>query len=54
MPQLIWAIPLGVGASLSCYVAACQRTLKQVGLDRPMNGYDNNIEGDWDEVMDAV
>lgn len=47
-------IPLGVGVSVSEYVAACQRVLNDVGLEHQMHAYGTNIEGEWDEVFAAV
>lgn len=47
-------VPLGVGASLSDYIAACARVLAESGLSHEMHAYGTNIEGDWDEVFAAV
>ena len=47
-------IPLGVGVSLSEYVAACERVLRQSGLDPKLHAFGTEIEGDWDTVMNAV
>ena len=47
-------VPLGVGISVSEYIAACQRVLKEAGLKHEMHMYGTNIEGEWDEVMAAV
>lgn len=47
-------VPLGVGVSVSEYVAACQRILARAGLKTQLHAYGTNIEGDWDEVMAAV
>ena len=47
-------IPIGVGVSLSPYIATCQKVLEASGLDFQMHSYGTNIEGDWDEVMAAV
>jgi uncharacterized protein (TIGR00106 family) len=47
-------IPLGVGVSVSEYVAACQRVLNDAGLEHQMHAYGTNIEGEWDEVFAAV
>lgn len=46
--------PLGVGISLSEYVAACQKVLKEAGLETRLHAYGTNIEGEWDEVVAAV
>jgi uncharacterized protein (TIGR00106 family) len=47
-------VPIGVGVSVSEYVAACQRVLEEAGLDHHMHAYGTNIEGDWDAVMTAI
>lgn len=47
-------IPLGVGVSVSEYVAECQRILAKSGLDYQMHAWGTNIEGDWDDVFAAV
>ncbi|WP_286236725.1 MTH1187 family thiamine-binding protein [Neptuniibacter halophilus] len=50
----ICIVPLGVGVSVSDYVAACQRVLQDAGLKHQMHAYGTNVEGDWDQVMAAV
>jgi len=47
-------IPLGVGVSVSPYVAACERVLMEAGLKRQLHPYGTTIEGEWDAVMAAV
>jgi len=47
-------VPLGVGVSVSEYIAACQRVFKDAGLKYKMHMYGTNIEGEWDAVMAAV
>jgi len=47
-------IPLGVGVSLSPYIAACQKLLEERGLHYQLHAYGTNIEGDWDKVMAAI
>ena len=47
-------VPLGVGVSLSKYIAACERVLAEAGLKTKLHAYGTNIEGEWDEVMRAV
>ena len=47
-------VPIGVGTSLSRYVAACQEVLDASGLEHQLHAYGTNIEGDFDEVMAAV
>ncbi|KAF9163816.1 hypothetical protein DFQ27_000782 [Actinomortierella ambigua] len=43
-------IPIGVTASVSAYVAECQRVLQKSGLKYTMHAYGTNVEGDWDAV----
>jgi uncharacterized protein (TIGR00106 family) len=47
-------IPLGVGLSVSKYVAACERVLEEAGLKRHLHAYGTNVEGEWDAVFAAV
>ena len=47
-------LPLGVGLSLSRYVAECERVLKEAGLKTSLHANGTNIEGDWERVFAAV
>ncbi len=47
-------VPLGVGVSVSEYVAACERILEDAGLNPQLHAYGTNIEGEWDEVFAAI
>lgn len=47
-------IPLVGQTSLSPYVAACEKILKDAGLKTKLHAYGTNIEGDWDTVMAAI
>lgn len=47
-------IPLGVGVSVSEYVAACERVIQDAGLKSQLHAYGTNIEGEWDAVFAAV
>jgi uncharacterized protein (TIGR00106 family) len=47
-------IPLGVGLSLSSYVAACERVLTEAGLEPTLHANGTNVEGDWDVVVGAI
>jgi uncharacterized protein (TIGR00106 family) len=47
-------IPLGVGVSLSHYVAACEKVLSEAGLNTQLHPNGTNIEGEWDEVFAAI
>jgi len=47
-------VPIGVGVSLSAYIAACERVLTGAGLKTSLHSYGTNIEGEWDAVFAAV
>ncbi len=47
-------VPMGVGVSVSRYVAACQDVLKESGFEPHMHAYGTTIEGEWDVVFGAI
>ena len=47
-------VPLGVGVSVSKYVTACEKILRDEGLNPRLHAYGTNIEGEWDAVFAAV
>ncbi len=47
-------VPIGVGVSVSKYIAECQKILKKNGLNYKLHAYGTNVEGDWDKVFAAV
>lgn len=47
-------VPLGVGLSVSKYVAACHEIISEAGLKSELHAYGTNIEGEWDAVFDVV
>lgn len=47
-------VPIGVGVSLSKYVAACEKVLDEAGLEHQLHSYGTNIQGEWDDVFSAV
>lgn len=47
-------VPLGVGISLSKYIAACEKVFSEAGLETRLHAYGTNLEGDWDAVMGAI
>ena len=47
-------IPLGVGLSLSKYIAACEQVFREAGLDPKLHAFGTEVEGEWDDVMAAV
>lgn len=50
----LMVVPLGVGISVSPYVAACEKILAEAGLKTNLHAYGTNIEGEWDVVFAAV
>lgn len=47
-------VPIGVGLSVSRYIAECEKILKDAGLKIILHAYGTNIEGQWDEVFNAI
>ena len=47
-------VPLGVGVSLSPYIAQCEKILEAPGLKTQLHAYGTNIEGEWDAVFTAI
>ena len=47
-------VPIGVGVSVSAYVAACERVLQEAGLSHTLHAFGTDIEGEWDDVFAAV
>lgn len=47
-------VPIGIGVSLSSYVAACEKILTDAGLKIALHANGTNIEGEWDAVFGAV
>ncbi|GMW02478.1 MAG: hypothetical protein AMXMBFR84_36140 [Candidatus Hydrogenedentota bacterium] len=47
-------VPLGVGVSLSPYIAECEKLIREAGLSHCLHAYGTNIEGDWDTVFETV
>jgi len=50
----ITVIPIGVGVSLSKYVAACERVFSEAGLRTELHANGTNVEGEWDSVFAAI
>jgi uncharacterized protein (TIGR00106 family) len=44
-------IPVGVGISLSPYVAACEKVLSEAGLEIQLHANGTNIEGEWERSV---
>ena len=47
-------VPIGVGVSLSPYVAACEDIFKLRGLKTALHANGTNIEGEWEAVFSAI
>ena len=47
-------IPIGVGVSLSKYVAACEKVLEETNLHYELHANGTNLEGEWEDVMNAI
>jgi len=47
-------VPMGVGVSVSSYIAACEKVLSEAGLKTALHSYGTNIEGEWDDVFAAI
>ncbi len=47
-------VPLGVGLSLSSYVAECEKIFNRAGLKTALHAYGTNVEGEWDDVFGAI
>jgi uncharacterized protein (TIGR00106 family) len=47
-------IPIGVGVSLSKYVAACERVLMEAGLNPQLHANGTNVQGEWEAVFGAI
>ncbi|CAA0089601.1 Uncharacterised protein [Zhongshania aliphaticivorans] len=46
--------PLNVGASLTPYIAECQKIIAEMGLSYQLHAYGTNIEGKWEVVMESI
>jgi len=47
-------VPIGIGVSVSKYIAECEKIIQNAGLQHSLHAYGTNIEGEWDQVMAAV
>ncbi len=50
----ICVIPLGVGLSLSAYIAECEKIFETAGLKVQLHANGTNVEGEWDAVTTAL
>jgi len=47
-------VPIGVGVSLSPFIATCQKIIEVTGLDYELGPNGTAIEGEWEEVFACV
>ena len=47
-------VPVNAGVSLSPFVAACQKILKESGLNYQLHANGTNVEGEWDVVFKTI
>jgi uncharacterized protein (TIGR00106 family) len=47
-------VPIGVGVSVSKYIAECENILSDAGLKTQLHAYGTNIEGEWEDVFAAI
>ena len=47
-------VPIGIGVSLSKYIAVCQEEIDKSGLNYELHPNGTAIEGDWDEVFTVI
>ncbi|MEM0952433.1 MAG: MTH1187 family thiamine-binding protein [Cyanobacteria bacterium P01_H01_bin.74] len=47
-------VPLGVGVSVSEYIAQCEKILASFDLKTQLHAYGTNIEGEWRTVFLAI
>lgn len=47
-------VPIGVGVSVSEYIAECGRILDEAGLETRLHAYGTNVEGEWEAVFAAL
>jgi uncharacterized protein YqgV (UPF0045/DUF77 family) len=43
-------VPLGVGLSLSSYIAECEKIFDAAGLKTALHAYGTNVEGEWERL----
>jgi uncharacterized protein (TIGR00106 family) len=50
----VCVVPIGVGTSVSKYIAACETVFREAGLTYRLHAYGTNVEGTWDDVVAAI
>lgn len=46
-------VPIGAGISISSYIAACNKVLRDAGFQAGVNPFGTTVEGEWDAVFAA-
>jgi uncharacterized protein (TIGR00106 family) len=49
-----YLVPVGVGVSVSKYIAECEKILSDAGLKTELHANGTNIEGEWEDVFAAI
>ncbi|MCK9530716.1 MAG: MTH1187 family thiamine-binding protein [Gammaproteobacteria bacterium] len=47
-------VPMGVGVSVSEYVAACEKVLEASGVKYQLHANGTNVEAEWDAAFAAI
>ena len=50
----ICVVPIGVGVSVSRYIAVCETVLEEAGLRPRLHAYGTMSKGEWEEVFAAI
>lgn len=50
----IHIVPIGVGTSLSEYIAECETIIKDAGLEPHLHAYGTTVTGEWDTVFQVL
>ncbi len=51
---MVSVTPIGVGVSLSSYIAECERVFYEEGLKVQLHAHGTNLEGPWGRVRRAI
>lgn len=50
----VCVVPIGVGVSVSRFIAACEKVFEDGGLAYSLHAYGTNVEGEWEAVFAAI
>lgn len=50
----VCVVPIGVGVSVSRYIAECEKIFNHANLNPKLHAYGTNIEGPIEEVLSAI